>query len=60
MWGSCPLKYFALYTKVFLVISTIFSTAFVIQGIILKELGRNLSFGVKSEVLTRGQTPSYT
>ena len=30
------------------------------SGIILKELGHNLSFSVKSKILTRGQTPSYT
>ena len=30
--GSSPPKYLSLYAKVFLVISTIYSTAFVIQG----------------------------
>ena len=30
------------------------------SGVILKELGQNLRFSIKSEVLTRGQTPSYT
>ena len=30
------------------------------SGVILKKLGQNLSFNVKSEVLTRGKTPSYT
>ena len=29
-------------------------------AVILKELGKHLSFSVKSEVLTRGWTPSYT
>ena len=36
MGGPCPPKYLALYAKVFLVISTIYSTAFVIQGEFLK------------------------
>ena len=27
------------------------------SGVILKELGQNLRFSVKGEVLTRGQTP---
>ena len=56
MRGSSPTKYLALYAKVFLVISTIYSTAV----LILKELGQNLRFSVKSEVLAMGQTPSYT
>ena len=30
------------------------------SGVILKELGQNLRFSVKSEVLARVQTPSYT
>ena len=30
------------------------------SGVILKELVQNLRFSVKSEVLTRVQTPSYT
>ena len=30
------------------------------SGVILEELGQNSRFSVKSEVLTRGQTPSYT
>ena len=54
MRGSPPPNTVALYAKVFLVISTIYSTAFVIQGVILNELGQNLSLSVKSEVLTRG------
>ena len=53
-------KCLALYAKVFLIISTIYSTAFLDSGIILKELGQNLRFSVKSEVLTRGHTPSNT
>ena len=34
--GLSPPQYLALYAKVFLVISTIYSTAFVIQGSFLK------------------------
>ena len=34
--GFVPQNYLALYAKVFLVISTIYSTAFVIQGSFLK------------------------
>ena len=37
MRGSSPPKYLALYAKVFLVISTIYSTAFLIQGSFLKK-----------------------
>ena len=59
MRDSSPLKYLGLYAKVSLVISTIYSTAFLIQGSFL-ELGQNLSFSVKSELLTRGQTPLCT
>ena len=29
------------------------------SGVILNELGQNLSFNVKSEVLKRGRTPLY-
>ena len=36
MTGSSPPKYLALYAKVLLVISTIYSTAFLIQGSFLK------------------------
>ena len=57
MRGSSPPKYLALYAKAFLVISTIYSTAFAIQGVILKELGQNLCFSVKSEVSTRVKPP---
>ena len=39
MRGSPPSNYLALYAKVFSVISTTYSTAFVIQGVILNELG---------------------
>ena len=59
MWGSCPPKYLALYAKVFLVISTIYSTAFVIQGSFLKNWDKNLSFSVKSELLTREKPLIY-
>ena len=60
MRGSTPTKYLALHAKVFLVISTIYSTAFLIQGSFLKSWDKNLSFNVTSEVLTKGQTPLYT
>ena len=53
-------KYLALYGIVFLVISTIYSTGLSDSGVILKELGQNLRFSVKNEVLPRVQTPSYT
>ena len=36
MMGSSPPKYLALFAKIFLVISTVYSTAFVIQGSFLK------------------------
>ena len=55
MKGSPPPNASLFNAKVLLVISTIYSTAFVI----LKELGQNLSFSVKSKVQTRGQTRSY-
>jgi len=50
MRGSSLPKYLALYAKVFLVITTIYSMAFLIQGVILKELGQNLRFIVKSKI----------
>ena len=48
MRGSSPPKYLALYAKVFLVVSSIYSTAVSDSGVILKELGQNLIFSVKS------------
>ena len=38
--GSSPPQYLALCAKVFLVTSTIYSTAFVIQGLFLKNWGK--------------------
>ena len=55
--GLTSSLYLTLYAKVFLVISTIYSTAFRDSELILKELGQNLSFRVKSEVSTRVEPP---
>ena len=57
MGGSSLPKYLGFYAKVFLVISTIYSTVFVIQGSILKNWDKIKALMVKSEVFMRGQTP---
>ena len=57
MRGLPPPKYLALYAKVFLLISTIYSKAFLIQGSFLK-IGTKFKLSVKNEELKRGQTPS--
>ena len=60
MRGSSLPKYLALYAKVFFSNFNYLFYGLSDSGVILKQLGQNLSFSVKSEVLTRGQTPSYT
>jgi len=57
MMGSSPPKNLTLYTKIFLSNFNYLFYGLSDLGVILKELGQNLSFSVKSEVLTRGQTP---
>ena len=55
--GFTSSLYLTLYAKVFLVISTIYSTAFVIQRSFLRNWDQNLRFSVKSEVSTRVEPP---
>ena len=52
-------KYFALYASIIFSNFNYLFYGLSDSGAILKELGQNLIFSVKSEVLTRGQTPSY-
>ena len=52
-----PPKNLALYAKIVLSNFNYLFCGLSDLGVILKELGQNLSFSVKSEVLTRGQTP---
>ena len=60
MRGFSPSKYLALCAKVFFSNFNYLFYGLSDSGVVLKELGQNLSFSVKSEVLARRQTPSYT
>ena len=58
---GCPLRNPSLFTLKFDSLPQFyFLKQLKASGVILKELGQNLRFSVKSEVLTRVQTPSYT
>ena len=59
MRGSSPPKYL-FFTQFFFSNFNYFFYGLCDSGVILKELGQNLSFSVKSKVLKRGQTPLYT
>ena len=52
-------KYLSLYAKVFFSNFNYLFYGLSDSGVILKELGQNLRFSVKTEILTRVQTPSY-
>ena len=58
-WDSSPPQYFALYSKVFLVVSTIYSKVFVIQGSFL-QIWDKFKFQCKERCIDEGVKPSYT
>ena len=57
--GSSLPQYIALYAKVFVSNLDYLFYGLCDSEVILKDSGQNTSFSVKSEVLARGQTPSY-
>ena len=58
IWKAHLLLIRSLHLSIFSNLNYLFY-GFCDSGVILNELGENLSFNVKSKVLTRGKTPSY-